>query len=101
MNACSLADCWIGCDRTVPIKLKVNELTRAEREGRTNRGKVVPAAKEEAAPTAAAANGKASDSEEDESEEEGKPCTALSSKEQQDSFCCLEYPGAVSACGQY
>ena len=26
-----------------PMKLKVNELTRAEREGRTQRGKAVPA----------------------------------------------------------
>ena len=27
----------------LPMKLKVNELTRAEREGRTHRGKTIPA----------------------------------------------------------
>lgn len=45
------------------MKLKVNELTRAEREGRTHRGKVVPV-------EAAAENGEEADKEEG-SEEEG------------------------------
>lgn len=44
------------------MKLKINELTRAEREGRTQRGKVVP--------TETALENENEDSKEDGSEEE-------------------------------
>lgn len=47
-----------------PMKLKVNELTRAEREGRTQRGKVTPLAE------AADENGEAAAKDDAESEEE-------------------------------
>ena len=66
-----VADCWIGCDRTLPLKLKVNELTRAEREGRTNRGKALPLdADEEAAAVQAEEEG--SDADEEASGESGE-----------------------------
>ena len=52
----------------------MNELTRAEREGRTHRGKVAPAAGEDpAVPATAEANGQVSEEEEEDSEAEGTP----------------------------
>ena len=66
-GALRAADCWVGCDRAVPVKLKVNELTRAEREGRTQRGKPVPVeGQEDAEPDAE----RDSDAEEGSSDEE-------------------------------
>lgn len=32
-----MPDSWVGCDRAVPIKLKVEAATRADREGRGRR----------------------------------------------------------------
>ena len=67
-----LLDSWIGCDKTLPMKLKVNELTRAEREGRTQRGKPVV----EKAEPGAIENGEAAaddaGSEDEDSEEDGE-----------------------------
>lgn len=63
---CVSADSWVGCDRIMPLKLKVNELTRAEREGRTHRGKQVPADKADANSEAGG-----SDDEDEEEDEEG------------------------------
>lgn len=38
-----MCDSWIGADRVVPLKLKVSEKSRAEREGRAPRsGRVIP-----------------------------------------------------------
>ena len=70
------------------MKLKVNELTRAEREGRTHRGKVVPV-------EAAAENGEEASKEEG-SEEEGstdEDGEHISSHldEAIDSTCCPQY----------
>ena len=69
------ADSWLGCDRIMPVKLTVKELTRAEREGRAHRGRALPAEKAEKTEKAEIAEDKAeSDAEADEedSEEEGK-----------------------------
>ena len=70
-NVDLVADCWIGCDRTLPLKLKVNELTRAEREGRTNRGKALPLDGDEEA-AAVQAIGEGSDADEEASGESGE-----------------------------
>ena len=35
------ADSWVGCDRAALVRLRVAERSRAEREGRTLRGKTV------------------------------------------------------------
>ena len=55
------------------MKLKVNELTRAEREGRTHRGKVVPA--EAAAENGEEVGKEEGSEEEDPSDEDGKSST--------------------------
>ena len=65
----------------LPIKLKVNELTRAEREGRTHRGKVVAA---EASAESGEEAGKEEGSEEDEAtDEDGKVAAAALARLQQ------------------
>jgi translocation protein SEC63 len=33
-----MPDSWVGCDKAVPIRLKVEQRTRADREGRGRRG---------------------------------------------------------------
>ncbi len=38
-TACAHADCWVGVDKQLPLKLRIQEQTRAEREGRALRGK--------------------------------------------------------------
>lgn len=57
------------------MKLKVNELTRAEREGRTHRGKVVPA--EATAENGEEAVKEEGSEEEDETDEDGKSLNLL------------------------
>lgn len=38
-----MSDCWLAADAMVPIRVKVQELSRAEKEGRAHRGKrVIP-----------------------------------------------------------
>ena len=39
--ALTRADSWVGCDRAALVRLRVAERSRAEREGRTLRGKTV------------------------------------------------------------
>ena len=68
-NLVHVADSWLGCDKVLPLKLKVNELTRAEREGRTHRGKQLKPADSDAESDAAADN---EDDDDDEEDEEGE-----------------------------
>ena len=41
-----MSDCYVGCDRTIPIKLKVYPVTRATLEGREARSQSTKAAQQ-------------------------------------------------------
>lgn len=108
------ADCWIGCDRALPLKLKVNELTRAEREGRSLRGKPLPTEGEDEGAAQVDANGEASEDDEDASEEDGAELycflpprlplclwqRSLVDLELTEVWRCLRTAGAVSCGGE-
>ena len=37
-----MSDCWVAVDIAQPVRVKVQELSRAEKEGRASRSRVVP-----------------------------------------------------------
>ncbi|KAK9831724.1 hypothetical protein WJX74_007311 [Apatococcus lobatus] len=63
-----MSDCWVGADKQIPLKLRVTEQTRAEREGRSLRGKPTPPEQEEEV----VAEKDGDDDEEDEEEEDAE-----------------------------
>jgi hypothetical protein len=70
------ADCWAGVDRVAPVKLRVAEQTRAEREGRVGKRAEQPAAREggdsgDDAPRERDADADGDEDEEEEEEDEG------------------------------
>ncbi len=52
-----MPDSWVGCDRAVPIKLRVEPRTRADREGRGRRAGLQRSEESEALMQGAAAGG--------------------------------------------
>ena len=36
------ADSWVGCDVSIPVNVKITEMSKSDREGRTHRGKPLP-----------------------------------------------------------
>lgn len=36
------ADSWIGSDVSIPVTVRITEMSRAEKEGRSHRGKALP-----------------------------------------------------------
>lgn len=37
-----VADSWIGSDVSIPVTVRINEMSKADKEGRTYRGKALP-----------------------------------------------------------
>ncbi|KAK9839330.1 hypothetical protein WJX81_008661 [Elliptochloris bilobata] len=71
-----ISDCWVGCDRALPVKLRVAERSRAEREGRAGGVRGAAAAEgasdEEVAARALAAQDGDRDSDADEDAEDNE-----------------------------
>ncbi len=57
MQLLCMPDSWVGCDRAVPIKLRVEPRTRADREGRGRRAGLQRSEESEALMQGAAAGG--------------------------------------------
>ena len=41
------ADSWIGSDVSIPVTVRITEMSRSDKEGRTHRGKPLPVDQEE------------------------------------------------------
>lgn len=47
MLLCETADSWVGCDISIPVNFKISEMSKADREGQTHRGKPLPLSDDE------------------------------------------------------
>lgn len=76
-----MPDTWVGCDRAIPIKLKVEQRTRSDREGRGRRAALVQRTEESDAYIQGSSAGSAVDSDAGQNEDEEDQNDAYDSDE--------------------